>query len=141
MDKFPDPTEEIVNGLQWQISGESDAFENKTLDRLHLFLYMVPVFGLIPAGLTLANRKSSRQHRSASRLCISVTLSWAMLYALLNLGVGLANETSGTGLSLLILNGLLTSGYFLTSYGLMIKLWQNQPLNLPGFSRIAKHLP
>lgn len=141
MDKQTDPTDEVVDSLRWQAEFEPDGFDNKTLDRLYLFLYTVPIFGLVPACLTLANRKSSRQHRSASRLCITLTLSWAMVYALLNVGVSVVSETSGTGLSLLILNSLLTSGYFLTSYLLMMKLWQNQPFKLPGFSRIAKHLP
>jgi hypothetical protein len=45
------------------------------------------------------------------------------------------------GMALLLLNGVLTSGYFVTSFWLMWRLHKNQSLQLPGLSQIAKHLP
>jgi hypothetical protein len=141
MADLTDPSDEIIEILHWQAGLDQDEFENSNLKRLQLFLYAVPVFGLMPAIWTLSNRKSDRQHRAVSRLCVSFTASWIVVYALLNAGVGLANEGSRTGLSLLLLNGLVTSGYFVTSFWLMLQLWRNQPLKLPGFSQIAKHLP
>jgi hypothetical protein len=139
MADLTDPSDEMIDSLRWQAG--LDGFENSNLKRLQLFLYAVPIFGLVPAIWTLSNRKSDRQHRAASRLCVSFTASWIVVYALLNAGVGLASEGSGTGLSLLLLNSLVTSGYFVTSFWLMVQLWRNQPLKLPGFSQIAKHLP
>ncbi len=141
MADLTDPSDEMIESLQWQAGLEQDGFENTNLKRLQLLFYAVPVFGLGPAIWTLSNRKSDRQHRAASRLCVSFSASWLIVYALLNAGVGLANEGSGTGLSLLILNSLVTSGYFVTSAWLMLQLWRNQPLHLPGLSQIAKRLP
>lgn len=119
------------------------AFENQTLERLSLFLYLIPVFGVIPALWTLNRRHSSRTQREVSRLAIVLALAWISASGLLNLGAGWSSESRllGVSTSLLLLNTLLTSGYFLTQIGLMVRLWQGQPLKLPGFSRIARHLP
>lgn len=117
-------------------------FENQDIERLWLFVYLMPVFGLVPSVWTLASRTSDRSRRSTSRLAITVAAAWVLGYAGLNLsGLGSGSELSSLGSSALLLNTFLTSGYFLTCLWLMTRLWQNQPLQLPGLSKIAKHLP
>lgn len=119
------------------------AFENHTLQRLGLFIYLIPVFGVLPALWTLNRRQSSKSHREVSRLVVILALVWVSGYSCLNLGAGWSGEVDAQGLrtSLLLLNTLLTSSYFLTQIGLMVRLWQGQSLQLPGLSRLARHLP
>jgi hypothetical protein len=120
-----------------------EAFENQEIKRLQLFLYLVPIFGFLPAIWTLYQRKSDRQHRDISRLVVTLTLTWVLGYALLNTGANTVSESNqqGWGTSLLFVNSLLTSSYFLVNIWLMVRLWQRQSLKLPGISQIAKHLP
>lgn len=117
-----------------------EAFDNQDLKRLQLLIYLVPVFGLVPALWRLSQRKCDRQHRTVSRLSVTLALSWLLAYLLLNTSASVSSE-AGWQVSLLLLNGLVTSSYFLTSLWLMVQVWQKQPPHLPGFSRIAKHLP
>ena len=119
-----------------------DAFENQTLKRLLLFIYLIPVFGLVPVTWTLSRRKSDRHHRAVSRLAATLGGSWLLGTAFLNTGVALtADGTQTIGLSLLLLNSLLTSSYFVTCLWLMLRLWKRQSLAIPGLSRVAKYLP
>ena len=120
-----------------------DVFENRDLKRLFLFIYLIPVFGLVPATWTLSRRKSDRHYRAVSRLTITLGGSWIIGTALINTGVALTQEggTQGLGLSLLLLNSLFTSGYFVTSLWLMLRIWKRQSLNIPGLSQVAKYLP
>jgi hypothetical protein len=46
-----------------------------------------------------------------------------------------------TQMSMLLLNSVFTSGYFVTSLWLMVRLWKRQTLALPGLNSISKHLP
>lgn len=120
----------------------TDVFENQEIRRLQIFLYLVPVFGFFPACWTLHRRKGNCQQRSVSRLVITLTLGWVLGYVLLGTGAQAMIEGQGKlGLSLLLMNGVLTSSYFLVNLWLMIQLWQHQPLKLPGISRVARHLP
>jgi hypothetical protein len=120
----------------------NQVFENQDIERLWLFIYLVPVFGLAPAVWTLASRTSDRRQRNTSRLAVTVAVVWVLGYAGLNIGsIGSGTEMSALGSSVLLLNTFLTSGYFLTCLWLMARLWQNQPLHLPGLSKISKHLP
>ncbi len=118
-----------------------DAFENQDLQRLLLFIYLIPVFGLLPATWTLARRGRHGQHRAVSRLVVTLGLTWGLSLALINTGLSLTESGSGTGLSLLLLNSVLTSSYFVTLLWLMGRLWKGQALDLPGFSRASKLLP
>lgn len=119
------------------------AVESKVLQRLRLFLYLIPIFGFFPAAWTLSRRQGDRRERAISRLSISLTLVWALGYVLLNSGVASVTETSSQGplFTLLLLNSLLTSSYFVVNLWLMLRLWQGKSLKLPGISQIAKRLP
>lgn len=121
---------------------EFDAFESAQLKRLQLFLYLVPVFGFFPACWTLYRRNGNRQQRTVSRQVITLALAWGLSYGLLGAGSeAMIAETESLGVSLLLLNGLLTSSYFLVNLWLMVRLWQHKSLQLPGISQVSKHLP
>jgi hypothetical protein len=118
-----------------QIMKELDPLENSDLNRLQLFVYLVPVFGLFPALWTLYRRQGSREQQAVSRLSVTLAFGWLLGYILLSAG-GQASEF--WTLRLLFMNTLLTSGYFLVSVGLMVRLWQRKSPRLPGISRIAE---
>jgi hypothetical protein len=88
-------------------------------ERLQRSLVFLPVLGLIPALWFLKQLTPSDHRHRASRQALRLTGSWLLLYGVLSLG-----STTGPdlwSLRLLYLNGLLTSGYFLTCVWL---LWQ-----------------
>jgi len=114
---------------------ELDPLENSDLNRLQLFVYLVPVFGLFPALWTLYRRQGSREQQAVSRLSVTLAFGWLLGYILLSAG-GQASEF--WTLRLLFMNTMLTSGYFIVSVGLMVRLWQRKSPRLPGISRIAE---
>lgn len=118
---------------------QSDPFQEQDLNRLQIFIYLIPVIGFLPALWTLYRDRGTLEQRNASRLAVTLALGWLLGYGLLSAGTQLSQGT--TTLSLLILASLLTSGYFLTNLWLMVRLWQRQPLRLPGFSRLSDRLP
>lgn len=114
-----------------------DPFENPDLKRLELFLYLTPVVGFFPALWTLYRRQGSQYRQAVSRLSVTLALGWLLGYILLGAG---ADASESWKLPLLLTNSLLTSGYFVVSVWLMIRLSQHQPLRLPIISRIAERV-
>lgn len=113
---------------------EPDQLDNQDLIRLQLFIYLVPVFGFFPALWTLYRRQGTKEQQKISRLSVTLALSWLGSYFLLSAGA----ESQFWTLRLLMTNTLLTSGYFLVSLGLMVRLWQRKSARLPGISQIAE---
>lgn len=105
-------------------------------NRLLLFIYLIPVIGFFPSLWTLYRRQAGREHLAASRLSVTLALTWLCCYVLLDLGA----DADFSTLRLLILNSFLTSGYFLVSLWLMFRLVRGKPARLPGFSRWAAQL-
>ncbi|WOD37790.1 hypothetical protein [Nodosilinea sp. E11] len=110
----------------------------ETLERLKLTLYLVPIFGVVPAVYSLWQKQGSRQELAVSRLVITLALTWLVTYGLLSAG---SHLSPGLSLRLLITNTLVTTGYTLTSLVLMIRLLQGKSVSLPGFSQLSKRLP
>jgi cytochrome c-type biogenesis protein CcmH/NrfG len=108
--------------------------DHSDIKRLRLYLYFIPVFGIFPAFWTLYRNRSDRQERNASRLTVLLTLIWVVSY--LSLGTG-AQATETSNITALLLNSLLTSGYFATNFWLMVRVWQQKPLWIPGLSRLV----
>jgi hypothetical protein len=50
----------------------------ETLERLKLTLYLVPVFGVVPAVFSLWQKQGSRQELAVSRLVVTLALTWDM---------------------------------------------------------------
>lgn len=140
--KTPDEQELLNRAAYASTALDETAFASPELERLLLLLYLIPVFGLVPSIWALAHRRSNRQQRSTSRLSVTLAAAWVLGYVLLNLGaMGGGSELNSLGSSLMLFNTLLTSGYFVGSVALMLRVWQKQPLQVPGLSKIAKHLP
>ncbi len=110
----------------------------ETLERLKLTLYLVPIFGVVPAVYSLWQKQGSRQELAVSRLVVTLAFTWVITYGLLSAGSNLA---PGLSLRLLITNTLVTTGYTLTNLVLMVRLLQGKSVNLPGFSQLSKRLP
>jgi hypothetical protein len=119
-----------------------DPYKESDLERLQIFIYLIPVIGFLPALWTLYRQQGSPERRNASRLAVTLTLGWVLGYGLLSAGSHLLGEASTTStLSLLILSSLLTSGYFLANLWLMVRLWQHKSLRLPGISQLGDRIP
>jgi len=117
---------------QWEkpmgeIRMENNRYGEANLQRLQMFLCLVPIVGFFPSLWTLYRRNGSREQRQVSQLAVKLALGWLAGNLLLQAGM---QTSQGAIVPLLLLASLLTSGYFLTNLWLMIRLWQRQPLNL-----------
>lgn len=120
-----------------------EILDNRAFKRLWLFIYLVPVFGVVPVIWTLNRRQSDRQQREVSRVAATIAILWLLGTLTLTSGVAITNgeNAQGLGLSLLLVSSLWTSGYFVTNLWLMSRVWRRLPLDLPGIKRINKYLP
>lgn len=110
----------------------SDPLDSRELQRLQNFVYLVPILGFFPAVWTLYQRQGTREQRSLCRTSALLTLTWIAGYVLCSTG---AQSLTSLHLTLMILNSVLTSGYFVASLWLMMRLWQRQPVELPGIGQ------
>ena len=115
-----------------------DLPSSQKFDHLKLFIYLVPIFGFFPALLSLYRKKGSRQEQAVSRLVVTLAFGWLAGYILLGTGAQMSEAFS---LRLLVTSGLLTTGYFLTNFWLMLRLWRRKSLRLPGVSQLSDRLP
>ncbi len=115
---------------------------------LQLWIYLLPVVGVIPAIWTLSrshdnnsinsdHRESqstslSSQRQKASRLAIKLILVWLSTYTLFSLSA--ANATEIISFRLLYANAIITTGYFVTCTWLMSRLGKR---NLFGSEEIS----
>ena len=125
--------------------------DNSDFKHLELFIYLIPIIGFFPSLWTLyrhGNHKPSdslpyqvRRQLNTSRLSVTLAGCWLLGYILLSFS---AETSEFLALRLLVLNSLLTSGYFLVSILLIIRLASGKSARLPGFSglaeRVGKHL-
>jgi hypothetical protein len=118
-----------------------DVITSPALNRLVLFAYLVPVFGMVPAAWTLTRPKSDRRHRAMSRLALTLGLAWGLGCLVFNTsGMTVGENGVSAQMSMLLLNSVFTSGYFVTSLWLMVRLCKRQSLALPALSA-PKHSP
>jgi hypothetical protein len=119
---------------------QSDPLESEDLDRLQIFVYLIPVLWTLyrQAGRRSLAGTSERSRQNASRLAVTLAMGWIVGYALLGAG---AQTSDSLTLPLLIASSLLTSGYFLANIWLMMRLWQGQSIRLPGISRLSDRIP
>ncbi|ODG98720.1 hypothetical protein A4S05_07925 [Nostoc sp. KVJ20] len=100
-------------------------------------LHLVPIIGFFPSLWTLYRGQGSREQVAISRLSITLALTWLLGYLLLVTG---AATSDFFPLRLFILNSFLTSGYFLVSVWLILRLMQGKSGRLPGFSNLAERV-
>ncbi len=115
----------------------AEPVDNQDLKHLQLFIYFIPILGFFPALWTLYFRQGSQEQITVSRLSVTLAGSWLLGYLLFSTGAEMSEFLT---LRFLLLNTLLTSGYFLTSLWLMIRLSSGKSPRLPGFSRLADRL-
>lgn len=115
-----------------------------------LCLNLIPIIGFFPSLWTLYrhnNIKSesvyltrlspSREQLTTSRLSITLAGSWLGGYLLLGIG---AETSELLTLRFLVLSSFLTSGYFLVSIWLIVRLLLHKHIYLPGFSNWAERV-
>lgn len=118
---------------------------NRDLNHLKLFFYLIPVIGFFPSLWTLyhhgnrsrgAGEQECQNRLALSRLSVTLAGCWLLGYFLLGIGA----EAEFFKLRFLMLNTLLTSGYFLVSIWLMFRLSSGRSVRLPGFSRLSERV-
>ncbi len=119
--------------------------DNRDLNHLKLFFYLIPIIGFFPSLWTLyhhgnqskgAEGTGGVRELALSRLSVTLSGCWLLGYFLLGIGA----ESEFFKLRFLMLNTLLTSGYFLVSIWLMFRLSSGKSVRLPGFSRLAERV-
>lgn len=116
---------------------DSQYTQDATGAKTQLLLYLIPVIGFFPSLWTLYRRQGTREQLAVSRLSITLAFTWLLGYLLLTTG---ATTSEFFALRILILNSFLTSGYFLVSVWLIIRLVQGKSHRLSGFSRFAERV-
>jgi uncharacterized membrane protein YhdT len=108
----------------------------QTAQHLQLWIYFLPVVGVIPAIWTLYQSRDSAiadsqnnpfkdsgellQQQKASRLSLNLTLLWLGSYVLFAFGAGEGTETMA--FRFLYANAITTTSYFVTCTFLMTRL-------------------
>jgi hypothetical protein len=108
-----------------------------TLETLKLVIYLVPIFGFFPSLWSLYRRGGSRREQTASRTAVALALAWLLVYGVTGAG---AHTFDGATARFLVTGLLSTTGYFITSLWLMVRLLQGKSVRLPGVSRWADRL-
>lgn len=105
----------------------NQSYSSRQIDQyLKLWIYLLPIVGVIPAMWTLSRTKNIktnnllRQQQKVSRLAVNLILIWLTSYALFSLGA--ANVSGITSLRLLYGNAIMTTGYFVTCTWLISQL-------------------
>ena len=107
------------------------------IPKTQLLLHLIPIIGFFPSLWTLYRGQGSREQLAISRMSITLALTWLLGYLLLATG---AATSDFFPLRLFILNSFLTSGYFLVSVWLILRLMQGKSGRLPGFTTLAERV-
>jgi hypothetical protein len=107
--------------------------------RLETFFYLIPVVGLIPSLWAIYRRRRDKKQLAVCRLSVLLAFIWLTIYLSCNVGTDLSGTSTSISLRLLFINGLATSGYFISSLWLMMLMWQNKSVRLAGFSYLAEN--
>lgn len=108
---------------------------DKKAQRQQLWIYLLPIVGIIPALWTLSRGKANEQEQKISRLSLILVSSWLLAYISLFFG---SNQTSDVlSFRLLYINALITTGYFLACFVLLWQSLQGKYPYLPLASALA----
>jgi hypothetical protein len=103
--------------------------------QLQLFIHLVPIIGFFPSLWTLSRRQGSREQQEVSRQSVTLALMWVIAYSLLSSSWDMPQLWT---FRLLLINGLLTSGYFGLSIWMMFRVRQGKSIRLPGIRSISE---
>ncbi|MCG9893401.1 MAG: hypothetical protein MH252_20300 [Thermosynechococcaceae cyanobacterium MS004] len=117
-----------------------DLLASPTLHRLRLFTYLIPVFGMVPAVWTMTQGKRDRQYRPISRLALGLGSLWLLGYFGLNSALSPSESGMSAQMSLMLIQTVFTSGYFVLCLGLMVRLWKQRATGLSDLSQSLKVL-
>lgn len=109
--------------------------------RLHLYLNLVPVFG-VPASLwTLygTHKPSQPQLQQVSRLAVVLGMGWLLATVLLSAGAH-SEFSHMLTLRLWLINGFVGTGYFVTNLWLMLRISRGKTAKLPRISQLSRRL-
>ena len=130
------------------------------LQRMRIYLHLVPIFGVIPSLWTLyTNARASKPHihkqcgearadgedinitqlKSVSKLSVLMGLSAMCAIALFGAAAN-AQPSQIATLRLLIGSSFIGSGYFLLSLALMFRAAKGQSVRLPGLTPLSRRL-
>lgn len=139
MENFePKENRELLAGEQRDNNAQSPIPNPPSpIPKTQLLLYLIPIIGFFPSLWTLYRGQGSREQLAISRLSITLALIWLLGYLLLASGAATSDFLT---LRLFILNSFLTSGYFLVSVWLILRLIQGKSGRLPGFSTLAERV-
>ncbi len=85
--------------------------------KIPIYLTLIPVFGVVPAVIAIATKKSSVKLQQASRTALILFLVWVVSY--------LSTENSPE-ITQQLINGSVSSLYFLTLIWLMVRTALNK---------------
>lgn len=110
---------------------------NSQIERhLKLWIYFLPVVGIIPSVWTLYRDKGNREQQKASRIAIILIILWLSSYCCLSLGSEGTSEL--LRFRLLYTNALFTTGYFVTCTLLMLRLSKDNLFTLPKINKYTR---
>ncbi len=115
------------NGIKPKSSQEKDATAPNP-EKWQLYMYLLPVFGAIPAVLTLTKRNHSATVHHTCQTAVMLMILWAVGYGAMG-GVPLNGDLLNPQTALI--QGSFSTVYFLTCLYLMVRVWRNQPIHLP----------
>ncbi|ELR99472.1 hypothetical protein [Gloeocapsa sp. PCC 73106] len=102
----------------------SDDFAEEKLNQIKLLIYFIPIVGIVPALWTLSRTEPTPTEKRLSRISVQLAIAWMIAYSLLWLGASQSSDL--LSFRLLYLNGLLTSGYFLTCLIMLLSLGRDK---------------
>lgn len=103
--------------------------------RQQLWIYLLPIVGIVPALWTLYRGQANEQEQKISRLSLILVSFWLIAYISLFFG---SNQTSDLlSFRLLYINALITTGYFLACLLLLWQSLQGKSPYLPLLSTLA----
>jgi hypothetical protein len=103
-------------------------------NKVWMYASLVPVFGVVPSLIVLRRDRSSQEARNVSKVSILLALIWLSTYTML----GGNHSGESFHVSVELLKGTFTSGYFIACIWLMFKLYKGQNINLPWPERSTR---
>jgi uncharacterized membrane protein YozB (DUF420 family) len=97
-------------------------------EKLRLFLYLIPVFGAIPAIWTLTRTNANPHHKQVSRTSLTLALAWLVFYLFCWQGSNWMGEIGS--IRLLYSSALVTTGYFGANFWLILRMLRGRSINI-----------
>ena len=103
--------------------------ETTKSQKRQLWIYLLPVVGVIPSLWTLSRDSADSEHKKTSRISLILTIIWLSTY--FSLWLGAAQTSDLLSFRLLYTNALITTSYFLICFGLMFQISQGKSPYFP----------